>query len=190
MKTVVYFVRHAETDYSVHDDATRPLTDKGKKDALKVADYFKDKGIDAALSSPYKRALDTIKPFTDINNMGIELVEDFKERRVDSCWIDDFYGFSQKQWEDFNYRLSDGECLHEVQERNIKALGKVLKKFCGKNVVIGTHGTALSTIINYYESSYGYKDFDEIRSLMPWIVKFTFDEMICVKIEKIDILKV
>ena len=79
--------------------------------------------------------------------------------------------------------------MHEVQKRNIKALEKVLKKFCGKNIVIGTHGTALSTIINYYEPSYGYKDFDEIRSLMPWVVKFTFDEMICVKIEKINILK-
>lgn len=190
MKTIAYFIRHAEPDYSVHDDDIRPLTDKGKKDALKVATYFKDKGIEVALSSPYKRAIDTIKPFTDANNINVELIEDFRERKVDSCWIDDFHGFSQRQWEDFNYKLLDGECLHEVQERNIKALEKVLKKFYGKNIVIGTHGTALSTIINYYESSYGYKDFDEIRSLMPWIVKFTFDEMICVKIEKINILKV
>ncbi|QAT39860.1 histidine phosphatase family protein [Clostridium sp. JN-9] len=190
MKTVVYFVRHAEPDYSIHDDAIRPLTDRGKKDALKVAAYFKDKGIEAALSSPYKRAIDTIKPFIDTNNMNVELVEDFRERKVDSCWIDDFHEFSQKQWEDFNYKLSDGECLHEVQERNVKALEKVLRKFYGKNIVIGTHGTALSTIINYYESSYGYKDFDEIRSLMPWIVKLTFDEMICVKIEKINILQI
>lgn len=187
MKTVVYFIRHAEPDYSVYDDAIRPLTDKGKKDALNVATYLEDKGIQVALSSPYKRAIDTIKPFADINNMNIELVEDFRERKVDNCWIDDFHGFSQKQWEDFNYKLLDGECLHDVQERNIKALEKVLRKFYGKNIVIGTHGTALSTIINYYESSYGYKDFNEIRLLMPWIVKFTFDEMICTKIEKIVI---
>ena len=77
--------------------------------------------------------------------------------------------------------------MYEVQQRNIKALEDVLKRYCGKNIVIGTHGTALSTIINYYEPSYGYKDFNEIRLLMPWIVKFTFDEMRCIKIEKIDI---
>ncbi|OPJ56628.1 hypothetical protein CLORY_42310 [Clostridium oryzae] len=64
---------------------------------------------------------------------------------------------------------------------------KVLKKFCGKNIIVGTHGTALSTIINYYDGSYGYKDFDKIRTVMPWIVKITFDEMMCVKIEQIDI---
>lgn len=51
MKTVVFFIRHAEPDYSVHDDPIRPLTDKGKKDALKVAAYLNDKGIEIALSS-------------------------------------------------------------------------------------------------------------------------------------------
>jgi 2,3-bisphosphoglycerate-dependent phosphoglycerate mutase len=189
MKTVAYFIRHAEPDYSVHDDSIRPLTDKGKNDALKVAAYLNDKEIEVALSSPYKRAIETIKPFVDTNNMKVELVEDFRERKVDSCWIDDFNEFTKKQWEDFNYKLLDGECLHEVQERNIKALEMVLNKFCGKKIVIGTHGTALSTIINYYESSYGYKDFNEIRLLMPWIVKFTFDEMTCVEIDKINILE-
>lgn len=189
MITNIYFVRHAEPDYSIHEDSIRPLTDKGKNDALKVETYLNDKDIEVVLSSPYKRSIDTIKPFTYRNKMNIELVEDFRERKVDSCWIEDFQGFSKKQWEDFNYKLSDGECLYEVQERNIKALEDVLKRFYGKNIVIGTHGTALSTIIKYYESSYGYKDFNEIRLLMPWIVKFTFDEMTCIKIEKIDILK-
>jgi len=188
MITNIYFVRHAEPDYYVHDDSIRPLTNKGKNDALKVATYLNDKNIEVVLSSPYKRAIDTIKPFIDSNKMSIELIEDFRERKVDSCWIEDFQGFAQKQWEDFNYKLSDGECLYEVQERNIKALEDVLKRFYGKNIVIGTHGTALSTIIQYYDSSYGYKDFNEIRFLMPWIVKFTFDEMICIKIQKINIL--
>ena len=189
MITNIYFVRHAEPDYSVHDDSIRPLSDKGKNDTLKVATYLNDKNIEVVLSSPYKRAIDTIKPFIYTNKMNIELVEDFRERKVDNCWIEDFEGFSKKQWEDFYYKLSDGECLYEVQERNIKALEDVLKRFYGKNIVIGTHGTALSTIIKYYESSYGYEDFNEIRLLMPWIVKFTFDEMTCIKIEKIDVLK-
>ena len=187
MITNIYFVRHAEPDYSVHEDSSRPLTNKGRDDALKVASYLNNKNIEIGLSSPYKRAIDTIKPFFDTNKMSIELVDDFRERKVDNCWIEDFQEFSQRQWENFKYKLSDGECLYEVQQRNIKALEAVLKRYSGKKIVVGTHGTALSTIINYYDPSYGYKDFNEIRSLMPWIVKFTFDEMRCIKIEKIDI---
>ena len=30
--TNVYFIRHAETDYSNHDDLLRPLTEKGMQD--------------------------------------------------------------------------------------------------------------------------------------------------------------
>lgn len=188
MTTNVYFVRHAEPDFSVHDDANRPLTEKGIKDTAKVVAYLNDKNIEVALSSPYKRAMDTIRPFTDINNMSAEIIEDFRERKVDSCWIEDFQGFSKKQWEDFNYKLSDGECLYEVQRRNIRALEAVLYKFSGKNIIIGTHGTALSTIINYYDESYGYDDFNEMKSLMPWIVKFTFENTKCVEIERVNIL--
>ena len=52
--------------------------------------------------------------------------------------------------------------------------------------MIGSHGTALSTIINYYDSTYGFDDFDRIRSIMPWIVKFTFEDNDLKSIEKIN----
>jgi len=80
---------------------------------------------------------------------------------VGNVWIEDFNSFAKKQWEDFDYKLSDGESLREVQNRNIKALNEVLRMYEGKNIVIGTHGTALSTIINYYDSTYGYDDLNE-----------------------------
>lgn len=50
------------------------------------------------------------------------------------------------------------------------------------NIVIGSHGTALSTIINYYDKSFGYNDFEKIRFLMPWIVEFSFEDKKCVGI--------
>lgn len=52
-----------------------------------------------------------------MNNYQIDIIEDFRERRVDSEWIEDFNAFCRKQWEDFSYKLSDGETLSEVQER-------------------------------------------------------------------------
>jgi 2,3-bisphosphoglycerate-dependent phosphoglycerate mutase len=92
------------------------------------------------------------------------------------------------QWADFYYKLSDGECLKEVQERNINALMGVLEEHKDKNIVIGSHGTALSTIINYLDRTYGFYDFIKMRDLMPWIVKFTFYEKECLSIEKINVL--
>lgn len=185
--TAIYFVRHAEPEYDNHDDIKRPLTDKGKKDSKLVTEFLDDKEIQVVLSSPYKRAYDTIIDFAEINNFSIHCLEDFKERRIDSVWIEDYDTFARSQWDDFSYRYKDGECLKEVQERNINALNNVLREHQGKNIVIGSHGTALSTIINYYDSTFGYEEFQEIKTLMPWIVKFVFEDMKCISIEKINL---
>ena len=146
-----------------------------------------DKNINVILSSPFKRAYDTVYDFALKNGLDIEVIEDFRERKIDSEWIPDFNAFCKAQWEDCSYKLSDGENLGEVQNRNIQALQQVLEKYNGKNIVIGSHGTALSTIINYYDNTFGYSEFEEIRGLMPWIVQFTFDNMSCVKIQKYNL---
>ncbi|MBQ8575808.1 MAG: histidine phosphatase family protein [Clostridia bacterium] len=180
--TKVYFVRHAEPNYNNRDDMQRELSAKGMADRELVTQFLSDKNIEIVLSSPYKRAIDTVAHFADNKGLNIEIVDDFRERKVDSIWIEDFTSFSKAQWADFDYKLSDGESLNEVQSRNIYALKKVLEKYKDKNIAIGSHGTALSTIINYYDNSFGYEGFEKIRTVMPWIVEFTFQNDKCISI--------
>lgn len=187
--TTIYFVRHAEPNYDNHDDLSRELSAKGLKDRSLVTQFLSDKGISIVLSSPYKRSFDTVSEFAALYQMDVITIGDFRERRVDSEWIPDFDSFCRKQWEDFHYKLSDGESLSEVQHRNITALQSVLRKYQGKNIVIGTHGTALSTIINYYDKKFGYSDFQRIKKLMPWVVRMEFDEELCVTITQYDLFK-
>ena len=189
--TTVYFVRHAQADNSVRDGRIRPLTDKGMNDRVLVTEFLRDKSIDAVLSSPFKRAVDTIADFADSAGFEIEIIEDFRERKSDSDWVrgTDFWPLIERQWADFSYSLSDGECLAVVQDRNIVALDEALQKYKNRSIVIGTHGTALSTIINYYDRSYGFQDFMAMVNILPWVVKMEFDENSFVKMEKIDLLQ-
>ena len=188
--TTVYFVRHAEPNYNNHDDMLRELTAKGLEDRKLVTRFLADKNVNVVLSSPFKRSIDTVRDFADSKNLEIDIVEDFRERRIDSVWIEDFNSFCKKQWDDFSYKLSDGESLAEVQERNIVALNKVLKEHAGKTIVVGSHGTALSTIVNYYDNSFGYAEFEMIRGLMPWVVEFRFDGMKCVGIKQYNLFEI
>jgi 2,3-bisphosphoglycerate-dependent phosphoglycerate mutase len=187
--TTVYFVRHAEPNYNNHDDELRELTEKGLEDRKLVTEYLSDKSIDVVLSSPYKRAVDTVMDFASYYSMTIEKIYDFRERKVDSEWIEDFIGFCKRQWADFNYKYTDGETLAEVQKRNISALKQVLEQYENKNIVIGSHGTALSTIINYYDPTYGFEEFDKIRQLMPWIVKLTFVGKKLIDMESVNVFE-
>lgn len=55
------------------------------------------------------------------------------------------------------------------------ALKEILAENKGKKIVIGTHGTALSTILNYYHPEFECKDFLRLIDRMPYIVEFDFD---------------
>ena len=115
------------------------------------------------------------------------MIDNFRERKVGDNWIDNFMEYSARQWADFSYSLPNGECLAAVQSRNISALNEILTRHKDENIVVGTHGTALSAIINYYDSSYGYDDFLSMIDLMPWAVKISYDGNNCFGMEKIDL---
>jgi len=72
--TTVYFIRHAQADNSNRDGRNRPLTEKGLADRKLVTAFLQDKDIDIVMSSPLRRAVDTIANFAAKNGFEIEIV--------------------------------------------------------------------------------------------------------------------
>lgn len=171
--TKVFFVRHAQPLHEYNDDRTRPLTEEGEKDALIVIETLKDKEIDVFFCSPYKRSVDTIKQTAEYYNMEIQIDERLKERVKGVNGNN--HGMFQKRWSDHEYHEEGGESIGMVQRRNIEALKEILENNQGKNIVIGTHGTALSSIMNYYKPNFGCDDFLRIIDWMPYIVELDFE---------------
>ena len=172
--TTIYFVRHCLPDQKWQDDRTRPLTDEGRADSLTLVEMLKDKKIDVFVSSPYKRSFDTIKPTADFYGMQIETDERLRERKAGKQG-NSAHDMFKKRWADFSFAEEDGESIGSVQKRNIEALSEILRKYEGKTIAIGTHGTALSSIINYYEPSFNVENFLKIIDFMPWVLKMKFD---------------
>ena len=185
MKQVIYLIRHAEPNYNNHNDFDRELTSKGLQDCQLITDFFKDISIDTIYSSPFKRAVQTITPLAKAKDLPIQLQSDFRERKIDDTWIDDFNAFTIKQWEDFDYKLAQGESLQEVQDRVIKQLKQVLSTE-QQTIVISSHGTAISTLIQYYDKSFGLADFQAIKRLMPFVASLTVDQQRLMSLEIIN----
>ncbi len=185
--TELYFTRHCEPDYENHDDLTRALSPKGRADTGLVSAYLRDKDISAVLSSPFKRAVDTVSPFAREAGLPVVTMEGLRERRVDSGWIEDFEGFARRQWEDFSYKLSDGESLGGVQARMKASLEKILAEYEGRRVAVGSHGTALSVLVHALRPGFGYEGFSRIRGLMPWAVHFSFQGTDCMRVEETNL---
>ena len=171
--TRIFFVRHAQPDKDFKDDRNRPLTESGKASTAFVTDTLKDKCIDIAVSSPYKRSFDTIKPFADLMGIPIQIDERFRERG--GGMPGQGLRKNPERWKSQEWKDEWGESISDVRKRNVEALLDVLRKYEGHNIVIGTHGTALSTILDYLSPEYGYEDFLRMMDWMPNIVEVEFE---------------
>ena len=172
--TRVYFVRHAQPEHAWKEDQTRPLTEEGRNDTAIVFDFFKDKQIDIFYCSPYKRSIDTIADTAALFDKQIIIDERFRER--EKGLDGNNHGMFQKRWADHNYHEDGGESIDMVQKRNIEALKEIISSNMNRNIVIGTHGTALSTILNFYDKSFSCDEFLRIIDWMPFIIELDFQK--------------
>lgn len=177
--TKVYFVRHAEPVHVHADDRTRPLTEEGLSDRKIVLDTLKDKAIDVFYCSPYLRSLATIEQAAAFFEKEIHMDERLREREKGNEG-NSSGNVLKMRWADFSYHEEGGESIGMVQERNVAALREILVANEGKNIVIGTHGTALSSVLNYYNPNFNCDDFLRIVDWMPYIIELDFEGENCV----------
>lgn len=177
--TKVYFVRHAEPKHDHEDDRTRPLTAEGLTDRKIVLETLKDKEIDVFYCSPYVRSMTTIEEAADAFGMEIHTDERLREREKGKEGNSSDH-LLQKRWADFSFHEEGGESIGMVQERNMAALREILAANKEKGIVIGTHGTALSSILNYYNPKFNCDDFLRIVDWMPYIIELDFEGENCV----------
>lgn len=172
--TKIIFIRHAESDNKNKDDFNRPLTKNGTESSKKLPIYFNDISINKIYSSPYVRTIDTIKHLAIEQHIKIIIKENFKERNIGS-WVDNFFEFAKKQWMNFNFKQYNGESLNDVQKRNINSLKDILIEDQDKTIIVGTHGTALCTIMNYYDKNINFNYFKSIIDKMPMFIEMNFE---------------
>ncbi|WP_062052134.1 histidine phosphatase family protein [Bacillus sp. JCM 19034] len=178
--TNLYFVRHAHSTYTP-DELNRPLSERGFTDATRVTNLLKTEEIDIVISSPYKRAFQTVEAIAEYINTEVEIIEGFKERTLTTVPANDFTLAITKVWEDYNFSWEGGESNIAAQKRGVEATFNILEKYEGKNVVIGTHGNIMVLIMNFFDKQYDFSFWQNLA--MPDIYKLTFDGRELINVE-------
>ncbi|WP_404977447.1 histidine phosphatase family protein [Bacillus wiedmannii] len=155
------------------DERVRPLSEKGHLDVENVTRLLKDKHIDVVISSPYKRAMQTVQGIANTYNLSIQLEEDLRERLLSKEPVQDFNDALQKVWEDWTFAYVGGESNDVAQRRAVICMQSILKKYRGQNIVIGTHGNIMVLLMNYFDSKYDFQFWKTLH--MPDVYKLTFD---------------
>lgn len=156
MKTI-YLIRHSKSVKSKNLNFTNniteqekneklPLSVEGEKLAYNLSNFFENK-IDELWSSNYERAISTAKYIAKVNNINININEDFNERKLgtdknidESFWLTQLY-------ED-NAKPLNGESRYEVRTRMLKGLMNIIDNIeDNKTVAIVSHATAITFLL-------------------------------------------
>ena len=152
--TTVYLLRHSEplkvnnienSDSLQLQNEKWGLTINGENIAKEKSKNSELQDFDIVFSSNYVRAIATAKYFT---NDKINVVESFGERKfgIDN-WNELPDDFSKKQYEDFDYKFSNGESLNMVINREYEALNNILNNYKDKKMLIVGHSTAIASLL-------------------------------------------
>jgi 2,3-bisphosphoglycerate-dependent phosphoglycerate mutase len=175
-------VRHAHSTYTP-DEISRPLSERGLADATNVTELLKKEGIDIVVSSPYKRAVQTVSGIAEYIETEVEFVDGFRERTLTTGPAKDFTLAITKVWEDDNFSWEGGESNIVAQKRGVDTLYNVLDKYKGKNVVIGIHGNIMVLIMNFFDKQYDFSFWKKLN--MPDIYKLTFNDRELVSVQRL-----
>ncbi len=169
METIIYISRHSEPmklnfcnskDNLQLQNEKQILSPEGERRARILSEIEELQDIDIVISSNYVRTISTAKYIADKNNKALNIVDDFGERKFGiNSWDELPRNFGDKQLEDENYKMSNGESRKEVTQRMLNALNNVLEQYRGKKIAIVSHGTAMSFLfMNWCEIK---TDFDD-----------------------------
>ncbi|MDN4493005.1 histidine phosphatase family protein [Ureibacillus aquaedulcis] len=180
--TNLYFVRHAHSAYT-SDELNRPLSEKGFADATMVTKLLKTEEIGIVVSSPYKRAIQTVEGIAQYINTEIDIIDGLKERTLTTVPAKDFTIAIEKVWEDYNFSWEGGESNFVAQKRGVETTFTILEKYKGENIVIGTHGNIMVLIMNFFNGEYDFSFWQNLN--MPDIYKLTFDGKVLKSVQRL-----
>jgi 2,3-bisphosphoglycerate-dependent phosphoglycerate mutase len=137
-------VRHAEAETRTiggPSEHERPLTDRGRRQADELVDVLLRYTPVAIVSSPYRRAVDTVTPAAAALGVEVETRADLREWDDGLETTDDRRPLYDRCWRDSDHRFGTGETHAELRARATNSLHELLERASDGAVVAAGHGT-------------------------------------------------
>ena len=152
----ILWVRHAEPERiesGTGVPANPSLTERGHEQAQRLAEWLAHEHVDAVLSSPQRRAIETAAPVAAAHALTVEVADGLVEYDVqadhyipieelratkDERWT----AMVEGRWTDFG-----GEDPDTFTRRVAGAVDEIVARFPGKNVVAVCHGGVINVAL-------------------------------------------
>lgn len=155
-------VRHCK---ATGQESDAPLTKEGLLQAKELAQFLSGYQFDCIVSSPFKRAIDTIKPYAESIHAEVKKDDRLAERilstQTDPDW--DWRTHLKRTYNEEHLKFPGGESTFEAKQR-VKSLILDLQAESINSVLMITHGNLLSLMISLYQPSFGYTEWELLRN--------------------------
>lgn len=156
----IYVIRHCEAE---GQPAEAKLTDEGLKQALELAELFLETKIDRIISSPYKRAIQSIQPLANRLNIEVEVNSLLSERVLSTNSYSDWYEKLRNTFGDFELKFEGGESSQDAVNRIVQVFESVYNSEV-ENTIIVTHGNLMALLLNYFNENFGFNDWESLSN--------------------------
>ena len=142
-------VRHAEPVPPTAGgprEPVRPLTENGRRQADELARLLRAEAPHSIVSSPYLRAVQTVRPAADLMGLGVELLADLREWRAGLEPTPNWKDHYLRCWSNPGYALPGAESHRHARQRMLGALSGMIARWLprGGTVVAASHGTVIT----------------------------------------------
>lgn len=163
----VYIIRHCEAE---GQSAGAQLTEEGFKQAVDLASFFSNIKVDRIISSPYERAIQSIEPLAKQLNIEVEIDGKLTERVLSTNDISDWKEKLKTTFEDVKLKFEGGESSQEAQKRILNVVERIFDD-PSENTIIVTHGNLMSLLLNNYNKSFDFDDWQDLKTPDIYVLK-------------------
>lgn len=173
MEKKIFLIRHCQAK---GQPPKSELTEEGGRQAEDLANFLSSFKVNKIISSPFLRAVETIKPFAQRANIEIETDERLAERVLSANSMPDWFEKLKLTFSDMDLKYEGGESSREAMNRILQVVNDVICSQA-KNTVIVTHGNILSLLINFYNTSFGFEQWQQLSNPDVFILRFRNKEV-------------
>lgn len=155
----LYLVRHCQ---AAGQEPDAPLTDEGRAKAEALGELLAEHWPDRIVSSPFRRARESIAPLAARLRLPVEVDGRLAERMLSPAPLDDWLKTLRDTFRDPDLALSGGESSRMAAARGMAALTDARRS--GQRVVVVSHGNLLALLLREHDRRFGFEEWGRLSN--------------------------
>lgn len=168
----IYVVRHCKAN-GQEFEAT--LTNEGIEQAKNLVAFFSDKSIQQVISSPMTRAIQTIHPFTQGNNLKIQKDERLSERILSSREFPDWMEKLKQTFEQTDLKFEGGESSEEASNRILSVIEEVKQSAIDRTIIV-SHGNIIALLLKQIDKRIAFEDWQNLTNPDVFLIECSHED--------------